>query len=380
MREVQELFEKREVVGARLEKILKQRDLTKKRFCLDVGISRPTLDKLLAGEITSRKCFVSHMTKVLNALDMDVDLLLGMIPNPYTKVIAFRNLIHYRAADVCAKTGIKQERLREIERGELATDAELRDIAYCLGVGVRHLKGAYVFMPFMGEKQPASCGDAELMEANRHWGYLGVRLNDWSHELWYPITAGVHHMIHQLSDRMHWVIPCMNNRLLYLNMANVSRIMLCDAKHNHITDLAGRPLSESVSIVPAAYEALRDYFAYKKDPESNEGLFSAAFLQMMDELVERMKWRKGAATEHNSRMILRERDGKEMRLCLDCDGSMDLLLKLKDCYIRSSDPQTALFQSINGTGGVEVMFRMTQVGMLELPLAKVEEALCRKSE
>ncbi len=378
MRKVQELFEKREVVGARLEKILKQRAITKKGFCKEMGISRPTLDKLIAGEVTSQRCFVSHMEKALRVLDMEAEQILGTIPNPHTKVITFRKMLHYQAADIAEKTGIQQERLREIERGELATDAELRDIAHCLGVGVRHLKGACVFMPAIEENQAALCDETELIHANQHWGYLGVLLANRSDYLWYPITTGAYHMIHQMTNRLHWVIPCMNNRLLYLNMEHVRRITLCDAKRNHPMDLTGRPVSESACIAPAAYEALDDYFAYLKDEEHSAGLFSAAFLQMMEDLVVRMKWRKSAPAEHNGRMILREQDGREMRLLLDCNGSMGFLLKLKDCYARSSDPQMEQFQAIKGAGGVEIMFKMTHVAMLELPLAKAEEAICQK--
>ena len=45
------LFEHRELIGSRLETAMNQRSMTKTKLCKTAGFSRPTLDKLLAGEI-----------------------------------------------------------------------------------------------------------------------------------------------------------------------------------------------------------------------------------------------------------------------------------------------------------------------------------------
>ena len=60
-----DLFDKRSVVGAKLEDLLVERSFTKAAFCKECGISRPTLDKLLAGNITSMANFEKHMQKIL---------------------------------------------------------------------------------------------------------------------------------------------------------------------------------------------------------------------------------------------------------------------------------------------------------------------------
>ena len=54
---IDDLFEKRSIVGSRLEELLHKQGITKARFCADAGISRPTLDKLLTGNITNKVNF-----------------------------------------------------------------------------------------------------------------------------------------------------------------------------------------------------------------------------------------------------------------------------------------------------------------------------------
>ena len=55
--DLKDLFDKRSVVGAKLEDLLVEQGFTKAGFCKECGISRPTLDKLLAGNITSKANF-----------------------------------------------------------------------------------------------------------------------------------------------------------------------------------------------------------------------------------------------------------------------------------------------------------------------------------
>ena len=65
MYEVGDLFDKRSVVGARLEEILSEQGYSKSKFCKMCGISRPTIDKLLSGNLTSKANFEKHISKIL---------------------------------------------------------------------------------------------------------------------------------------------------------------------------------------------------------------------------------------------------------------------------------------------------------------------------
>lgn len=123
----------------KLEDMLLKQEITKAKFCADAGISRPTLDKLLSGNITNKANFINHMLKVLHCLAVTPDMLMGNIQNPYIKAKSLRKALRIKMNEICNITGISPERLREIESGADATMAGLRDIALCLGVGVKSI-------------------------------------------------------------------------------------------------------------------------------------------------------------------------------------------------------------------------------------------------
>ena len=67
---MQELFERRNVVAEQLKKCLRGLGFTKVSFSRKADISRPTLDKILNGSITSKSTFDKHIQKILDVLNM----------------------------------------------------------------------------------------------------------------------------------------------------------------------------------------------------------------------------------------------------------------------------------------------------------------------
>ena len=53
MYNMNDLFNSRDVVGCKLNQIIGSHKYTKSNVCTGAGISRPTLDKLLNGEVTN---------------------------------------------------------------------------------------------------------------------------------------------------------------------------------------------------------------------------------------------------------------------------------------------------------------------------------------
>lgn len=68
-----DLFDQRNLVGAKLEDCLCNNGYTKVSFATKTGISRPTLDKLLNGTIENKTTFDKHLRKILSVLGMSVD-------------------------------------------------------------------------------------------------------------------------------------------------------------------------------------------------------------------------------------------------------------------------------------------------------------------
>lgn len=68
-----ELFEQRSLVASKLKDCIRDMGYTKVSFSSKADISRPTLDKLLNGEVDSKSTFDRHLQKILKLLNMSVD-------------------------------------------------------------------------------------------------------------------------------------------------------------------------------------------------------------------------------------------------------------------------------------------------------------------
>lgn len=75
-----ELFEMRKITGAKLKDYIRSNGFSKVSFCRKAEISRPTLDKLLNGEIDSKSTFDKHLKKILTSLSIEPDVLMGFSP------------------------------------------------------------------------------------------------------------------------------------------------------------------------------------------------------------------------------------------------------------------------------------------------------------
>ena len=88
-----ELFEMRKLTGIQLKDYISGNGFSKVSFCkinMDTtyimitmnnnNLSRPTLDKILNGEIYSKSTFDKHLNKILTSLSIDPDTLMGFSP------------------------------------------------------------------------------------------------------------------------------------------------------------------------------------------------------------------------------------------------------------------------------------------------------------
>ena len=66
--------------AAKLKDYIRSNGFSKVSFCKKTEISRPTLDKILNGEIDSKSTFDKHLNKILTSLSIDPDTLMGFSP------------------------------------------------------------------------------------------------------------------------------------------------------------------------------------------------------------------------------------------------------------------------------------------------------------
>lgn len=74
------LFENRKLIGENILSIIKDNGYTKSSFSRLTNISRPTLDKLIKGEVDSLATFKTHIQKILESQDMNEEQLLNYVP------------------------------------------------------------------------------------------------------------------------------------------------------------------------------------------------------------------------------------------------------------------------------------------------------------
>lgn len=79
------LFENRKLIGKNILSIIKDNGYTKSSFSRLTNISRPTLDKLINGEVDSFATFKTHVRKILETQGMDGEQLLNYVPKYNTK-------------------------------------------------------------------------------------------------------------------------------------------------------------------------------------------------------------------------------------------------------------------------------------------------------
>ena len=74
-----ELFEMRKLTGIKLKDYISGNGFTKVSFCKKAEISRPTLDKILNGEIDSKSSFDKHLNKIFTSLGIGPDTLIKLL-------------------------------------------------------------------------------------------------------------------------------------------------------------------------------------------------------------------------------------------------------------------------------------------------------------
>ena len=378
MYSVEDLFDKRSVVGTRLEQILAEKSYTKAELCKKAGVSRPTLDKLLMGTLTSKTNYEKHISKILDCLGLTPDMLLGNVQNGYNRTREIRSIMRMSAEEIAEATGISVARLKEIEAGENATIAELRDIALCLSVSVKGLLGTNFFEAQIAEMDCYLENDEEDAAENLSgfWGHIGILPYNADKYIWFPITGSTRKLIYNMMDNDKIVVPCMNNRVLLLNMKNVKEIMLLDdacdqpefANWDTAVDCGEFPL--------VVYEALEDYLYYLDEEKISNDVLSAKFRKMLDNIMEHKGWSEEQIYDMLDISAIYFADGRIRPINIDFDDSESISGYISAVYDFGESAFSEKMLFCHDLNGAEIMLNMEKISALELPLLKVENAIC----
>lgn len=379
---IADLFDKRSVVGAKLEQIFKDQGYTKTAVCKASGISRPTLDKVLAGSLTSKTNYEKHLNKILGCLNISPDMLLGNGVNKANKIRFIRNVMRISDKRISEVTGIPMERLQKIESGDEGTLAELRDIALCLSTGVRMLQGNNFFEAQFAEPEIILelLRKEEDEDIHGFWGHVGILLNGRDEYLFFPITEDTSILILKTLENERMVIPCMNNKVLYLNMQNVKEIILnnfeCDPPRfvNWDCDV------EEGDVPFVVYEALEDYFC-EGEACIEEGILSEQFMRYLDGLIEKNHWSEDNILSIISYGMIYYSDGMMRGLSADFKSDAETLsTEVGNLYMfRDLEFEDDII-CVTDLSGSMIAVNMKNVSMIEMPLIELEDAIIDKLE
>ena len=365
MNGIDTLLDKRSVAGARLEDLLTEREYTKSGFCKACGMSKPTLDKILSGMIGSVADYEKHMRKILDYLNITPDVLIGNAVLPYSRVRQLRSILHIKKEEIAEAINVSIDRLGEIEAGASMTKAELRDLALSLGTSSHCILGQNVFSlqttvldDIVGDSKD---DDAQL---SGFWGHIGIMPTN--------------------STEYILVIPCMNNKLLYLNLTKIKSVVLledaCDAPYNYNWD----PTVGEGEIPLVVYEVLDDYFFDVAENDLHDTEYSPKLQEHLNMLIKEEKWTEEDAHEMIYGIRIRYADGSivdntmEMRNVAAYGAVSDLADVAESLYIYGDSVEPQEYISFTDWNGAATCLNKNEVSVIEMPLITVEKMIIKR--
>ena len=376
MYDMNDLFDSREVVGCKLEQLISNRNYTKSGVCTGAGISRPTLDKILNGEVTNKINFEKHVSKLLTYLSLSPNELMCGIANPYTGAKHLRRAYHFDLTELSKLTELPVEELQKIEAGEDVPLKDLRDVAACLGTGVRGVLGNGYFQTQISTMDLLFPNDPTTIRSpGGFWGHLGILLTGQPKYLWFPITAYTRNLIDQNRTEKYWAIPCMDNSLLIINCANIAALTLLDDVCDQPTDMDWDYSVSNGEIPSVIYEAFDDYMEYKdSDGSPTDFNLSEALATAIDNFVVNKKIDLDKFSSNLYTATILFANGRTQMLPL-CDGdSDDLAITVSQIYEMGELPDEDLVE-IDTLDGTETLINFKNISMIKLPLALTEDLL-----
>lgn len=376
MYKVKDLFDKRSVFSAKLEQVMELQSFTKARLCKEAGLSRPTLDKLLNAEITNETNFEKHVTKILSVLHLTPDILMGNIHNSYNRMRQMRNILHISEESISTQTGISLARLKDIERGGNATTAELRDLALCFKTSVRGLLGTNYFdTPF---SELAYFTNSETHKGiSGFWGHIGILTVSSDQYFWFPINSDVREQIYYMQDQQFMVIPCMNNKLVLLNMDCINNIVLLDEACDP-PSFANWDCSVSEGEIPLVLlESLYDYLYMD---ESAKDLISSNLYNTLEKMIARRQWSEDEIIHILKEITIHYKNAKTSSFTGQLEKDQTLIYAIEAIYEFGELDSANKIVYFNHSSGAEIIINLNNISMIELPLLEVENIICQDLE
>ena len=381
------LFLNQGVIGAKLEQIMTQRALAKYRLCQGAGISRPTLDKILSGTVTSKTNYEKHIGKILTYLGLSAEDLLGDRPNRLNRIRGLRNKLRMDIDFVAEETGISKQELTKIESGDEATPAQIKDIALSLSTSVAGIQGKEFFpVPVMMPEEILMAYKYDLPEyMSGYWGSVGIRIKGGDDCFWYPITNAARSDLKKVIHSEVIVIPCMNNRVLVLNMKKINEVILLDdACDSPGSDSWSSPINHE-DVPQVVYDALYDLPICSDEQIDARQDVSPALQALTRQVIKELDWDEDTLLHLLYRTIIHFTDGRNIEKYVQYDFDANNISGLDELifsvYMMAADQDQAnKIIELEESGGEKSFINFENVSFFDIPLREIEPILREEYE
>lgn len=365
------LFNDRVEVGKRLATIINSRKITKTSLCEQSHLSRPTLDKLLAGKVENRSSFDKQLEKVLSALDLGVDEFLhGIGYGLGNNIASFREQLRISQKDLATLSGIDAKRLKAAENGQGdLSDEEWSDLALALKSDSRSVKGE-CFMPYQCPLHDYVLEKTKSSEKLFGFqGYIILTPKGSTEETSFAITRqSWNDAMKDIRRGKTVVVPCLGNKLIIMNTNNIKKIEFLDDDYDNLDEH-----SRFFQKVPTeVFILLEKYFA--------EGGYDEDFLSdKQREFVKQLSSSSGederSICEMLDSIVVHYSDGTSESIYIENYDMVASSVQGIMLYDSPDDDNQILFGVHDFEKTNNLFINIDNVAFIELPLMKVEAAM-----
>ena len=230
----------------------------------------------------------------------------------------------------------------------------------------------YVFYPQMSVKDDYLTDSGNTASRlSGFWGHMGILPKNSNEYFWYPITHYHAVFVRENMDNDRMVVPCMNNKVLYLNMNQIDSVVLLNDDCDPPAFANWDPSVGEGEIPLVVYEALDDYVTYEDDMP--EYLMSPVFMNYLKGIIEKYDWTEESIFDLTSKITIRFVDGKTANYCPDYASDDFLVEAIRGVYLFGREESEKFLGFTDDE--VEIMINTDNISMIEMPLHKVEDAI-----
>lgn len=376
-----EMFDSRNIVGNRITEILEDNSMTKVELCSMAKISRPTLDKLILGNVTSKASFINHMEKILNAMKMTPAMFMNQVSNPYVNSKAIRDALRINIKEISEAIDVKPKDIRDLEKGKKVNMSVVRDVALTLGVGTDDILGENYFptQVVIESEYVIDMRNKGFGEVTGYIGHLGILPTGGTKYIWHPISEATKSYVFKNMNADCLVIPCLDNTIIYINTDNIDDIMFVD-------DLCDRPpdwdVEEHGNQFPAVvyevlYEYYYDYIVYGIKPDEEE--VSARLWNVVTLMAEKYNINEANFFSFCNGIRIQYADGSKFDDVMMLDEDETLTTEIRFIYEFGGDGSEKFIYLLNFAEH-EILINKKKISCMEVPLYAVTKNIKEDSD